>query len=284
MHKLEHVSSRGTPLNWFKNYLTNINQYVHVNNVDSSLRNLTCGVPQGPILGPLPFLIYINGIGEIAKLAKIRMFADDINVFIVSENTILQTQNAENTLLALSKWFAANKLSLNKDKSCYNIFASPSKLKTVPGYLNNIRLGDMMIKRVHHAKYLGLTLDESLSFQEHIDELSKQLNKLANSYKIVRYRVERDNKYNIYFAYTYSIMQYGIEVYGNACNEYINKLQVQQKNHLKFCFKSITEHTHTHTHTHTYTHTYTHTHDLYNELNLLKTPNMKNAQIAISCI
>ncbi len=224
MHKLEHVGIRDTPLNCFKCYLTNRNQYVHVNDVDSSLRNLTCGVPPGSVLGPLFFLIYMNDIGKIAKLAKIRLFADDTNVFIVSGNPILLKQNAENTLLALSEWFVGNKLSLNKDKSCYSIFVSLSKLKTVPEYLNTIHLGDLIIKRVHHAKYLGLILDESLSFKEHIDELSKQVNKLANSEKIIRYRVERDNKYNIYFTYTYSKILYEIEVYGNACNEYINKL------------------------------------------------------------
>ncbi len=117
-----------------------------------------------------------------------------------------------------------------------------------------------MIKRVHQAKYLGLILDESLSFIEHIDELSKQLNKLANSYKIIRYHVERDNEYNIYFNHTYSNMLYGIEVYGNACNEYINKLEVQQNRSLKILFQK---------------HYRTRTHDLYKELNLLKIPNIK---------
>ncbi len=152
-------------MNWFKSYLTNRNQYVHVNDVDLSLSNLTSGVPHGSVLGTLLFLIYMNDIGEIAKLAKIRLFTDDTNVFIVSENPIILKQNAENTLLALSEWFAANKLSHNKDKSCYSIFTSPSKLKTVPGYLNTVHFGDKMIKRVHHAKYLGLILDESLSFK-----------------------------------------------------------------------------------------------------------------------
>ncbi len=87
-----------------------------------------------------------------------------------------------------------------------------------------------MIKRVHHAKYLGLILDESLSFKEHIEGLTKQLSKLANSYMIVRYRVENKNNYNIYFAYTYSMILYEIDVYGSVCNTYMKQLQMQQTN------------------------------------------------------
>ncbi len=68
------------------------------------------------------------------------------------------------------------------------------------------------MNRVHHAKYLGLILDESLSWKEHIESLIKQLSKIANSYKVVRHHVEKDNKYNIYFAYTYYKILYGIEV------------------------------------------------------------------------
>ncbi len=212
MHKLEHVSVRGIPLDWFKSYLSNRKQYVHVNDVDSPLRNIRCGVPQGSVLGPLLFLIYMNDIGEISKHAKICLFADDTNVFIVSDDPILLKENSQNTLLDLSEWFAANTLSINKDKSCHSIFASPAKLSRVPGYLNTIWLGNMIIKRIHHAKYLGLILDESMSFKEHIEDLTKQLYKLANSYKIVRYRVENNNKYNISFGYTYSKILYGIEV------------------------------------------------------------------------
>ncbi len=76
----------------------------------------------------------MNNIGENSKLAQIGLFAYDTNVFIAYENLILPKQNAENTLLVLSEWFAANKLSLNKDKSCYSIFAFPSKLKTVQSW------------------------------------------------------------------------------------------------------------------------------------------------------
>ncbi len=72
----------------------------------------------------------------------------------MSDGPILLMENAPDTLLDLSEWFAANKLSLNKDKSCYSIFASPAKVSTFHGYLNTFRLGTMIIKRVHFAKYL----------------------------------------------------------------------------------------------------------------------------------
>ncbi len=123
----------------------------------------------------------------------------------------------------------------------------------------------MIINKVHHAKYLGLILDESMSFKEHIEDLTKQLNKLANSYQIVRYRVESNNKYNIYFAYTYSEIRYVIEVYRSACNTYMKQLQVQQNRYLKILFQK---------------HYRTHTHDLYKNLNLLNGQNIKNVQTA----
>ncbi len=106
-------------------------------------------------------------------------------------------------------------------------------------------------------------IDESLSFKEHIDEMSNQLNKLTNSYKISRYCVERDNKYNIYFAYTYSKILYGIEVYAHV---YINNLQVQQNRSLKIVFQK---------------HNRTHTHNLYKELNLLKDTKHEKCRLQI---
>ncbi len=140
---------------------------------------------------------------KLRKMQKKKLFADDPIIFLVSDNTNNLKQDAQHTLLELSEWFAANKLSLNNDKSCYTVFASPTKLHSIPASLNILCFGNLVINSVHHAKYLGFILDESLSWKEYIESLIKQLSKIANSYKVVRHHVEKDNKYNIYFLHTH---------------------------------------------------------------------------------
>ncbi len=90
----------------------------------------------------LHFLIYITDINETAKNAKIRLFADDTNVLLEIDNTHNLKQDVQHTLLELSEWFAANKLSLNNDKSFYTVFASPTKSQSIPASLNSLCFGN----------------------------------------------------------------------------------------------------------------------------------------------
>ncbi len=121
-----------------------------------------CRLTKAQVLGPLLFLIYMNDISEIANNTTISLFADETNLVIVSDDPNHLKNNAKIVFHNISEWFASNKLSLNHDKTCYSIFASPVKLTTIPTSLNSIQLGDTVINRVNHAKYLGLILDESL--------------------------------------------------------------------------------------------------------------------------
>ena len=123
----------------FKNYLTNRVQFTCVNNISSTVAEITCGVPQGSVLGPLMFLIYINDIAIAVPNEKVRLFADDTNLFL-ARNTALSVANAaNNTMFKLNNWFLANKLSLNTDKTFYMIFP-PDTSNFIKVYVNNVEI------------------------------------------------------------------------------------------------------------------------------------------------
>lgn len=128
--KLEYYGLRGVTLKWFQNYLLNRQQYVFLNESSSSLRVINCGVPQGSVLGPLLFILYINDIVNCSNILKFILFADDTNIFHSDTNVfqLMTTINCE--LLKLSKWFKANKLSLNVKKTNYILFGR-KKFRTV---------------------------------------------------------------------------------------------------------------------------------------------------------
>ena len=110
---MEHYGIRGLALNWLKSYLINREQFVSVNGSDSSTQTLKYGIPQGSILGPLLFIIYINDIPEIARFAKFILYADDANI-IITANTIEEINNQLNELVQnLVKWVKCNGLALN---------------------------------------------------------------------------------------------------------------------------------------------------------------------------
>ena len=117
LRKLEYYGIRGMPLNWFKSYLHNRKQYVVLDNVSSKLVNVSYGVPQGSILDPLLFVLYINDMANSSNLLTFILFADDTNLFYSSTN-LKHLENIVNVELSrVSTWFQANKLSLNAKKT-----------------------------------------------------------------------------------------------------------------------------------------------------------------------
>ena len=111
LQKLYHYGIRGSLFKWFESYLFNRTQYTCINGTSSTMLQVRCGVPQGSVLGPLLFLVYINDVANISTDFKIRLFADDSNLFIYHKNVFSLYQIANNLLQNLHEWFLLNKLS-----------------------------------------------------------------------------------------------------------------------------------------------------------------------------
>ena len=177
LHKLEHYGFRGIVLDWFKSYLSSRNQYVSYNNCKSDLREIVCGVPQGSILGPLLFILYVNDITNASNVLDFLLFADDTTIVYSHKDINSKTDVVNKELNEVSNWFKANKLSVNASKTNYMVLGTPhmTSLKTCENF--NIVLDNTVLERVKCTKFLGVLIDECLTWKNHIDCISKTISR-----------------------------------------------------------------------------------------------------------
>jgi len=166
--KLNHYGIFGTAGNWFLSYLSNRKQFVTIGNIKSEILTVNCGVPQGSVLGPTLFLLYINDLINTSKLLSFHLFADDSNLFYSHKNLneLQAIMNVE--LESIYSWLCANKLSLNIDKSNVIIFHTPQK--KVHGI--SICINNVPLKQVNELKYLGVMLDSNINWKAHVSYIS----------------------------------------------------------------------------------------------------------------
>ena len=177
LRKLETYGIRGVPLQWFESYLKNRKQFVTYNGVSSCERTLSCGVPQGSVLGPLLFLVYVNDLYQAAPFLFCVLFADDTNVLMSDGDfdNLVSKLNAE--LENLDIWFKVNKLSINLRKTKFMIFTNRKYLRKP-----KIEINSCDIEQVSNLKFLGVVLDDKLNWKCHMAHVS---NKLAKSIGIL---------------------------------------------------------------------------------------------------
>ena len=213
--KLYHYGILGVSNDWFKCYLSNRNQYVSINGYESGLAALKCGVPQGPVLGPLLFLLYINDLNQSIKLCKVHHFVDDTKLLCLS-NSIKKLNKLVNAdLKHLVNWLNANQISLNVKKTEMVIFKS--KQKKFEADLK-IKLCGKRLYPTESVKYLGVKIDANLSWQHHVNDLSIKLNRanalLFKMRKYVSLKILR----SIYFAIFDYYLSYCCLVWAHNCS------------------------------------------------------------------
>lgn len=229
-HKIELLGIRGTALNWCKSYLMDRNQFVSINNERSQTLPINYGVPQGSVLGPLFFLIYINSIKDIGLNGSVFMYADDIVLLFNCENYDELETSMNIDLAKLNKWSHDLKLSVNINKTKYMIFNTDS------AYSMNILYNSVPVEKVLRYKHLGFILDYKLDWGDHISTLKKRISPVAGVFRKIQKLIPSSTKRSLFYSFFNSHITYGSMFWGTAPKYKVKQIQVLQNKAIRNLF------------------------------------------------
>ena len=210
LKKLFNVGVRGLPHQLFKSYLSNRVQYVSVNNSTSDIMQITHGVPQGSILGPLLFLIFINDFPSVSSFFKFSLFADDstLTCAMSNKNEDYIKAKLESELKPVFHWLKINKIKTNYDKSKFIIFSYGKKYS-----LESLNFGNSLISKTSTIKFLGIHMDENLNFKTHCSLISNKISKVIGLLFRLNSTLPCNALTTLYSALLLPHILYGVEVW-----------------------------------------------------------------------
>lgn len=237
IRKLSCMGIRNKVLDWFASYLSNRTQRVIYGNCVSETVHVKHGVPQGTVLGPLLFLLYINDMVGVAHKCKIVMFADDTMLYMVGKDLTEMQVEMNHELNNLFSWLCDNKLSLNTNKSKYCLFAKKLKLSSVN--INNIKItvNGEKITYDKEIKYLGVILDCNLNFHAHADYVMRKFSKKVGFLTRVSKPLSLQTRLLLYNAIAVPHLQFCSTLLYNLPQYRINQLEKIQNRALRVILK-----------------------------------------------
>ena len=241
LKKLSLYGIRGISLNWFESYLKNRECYTCINNHNSKTRFLNIGVPQGSILGPILFLIYINDLPNVMNSGSTTLYADDTTLSFSGQNASSLVENVNSELEKVERWTISNRLTINPSKTELLIV---TKKKSDVDNLQNIQLGSEIIQPVNSCKFLGTYLDDNLDFNENINYILKKIARNGGILYRIRDSLNQTACLNFYNSFILPFLTYNIICWGSTTANHTTPLFLQQKRIIRTMTKSIyLEHT-----------------------------------------
>ena len=207
----------------------------------STTEKINCGVPQGSILGPLLFLIYINDLSTVSKACMSILFADDTNMFFTGRDLQTMTKVMNEELINVQEWLHCNKLSLNVLKTHYIIFTSRNKCVNDV----DIRIQNVPIERVYATKFLGVQIDAQLTWKNHIEYTCKKLCKCVGILAKAQKKLHKSSLLTLYYSFAFPYFIYCNHLWGNTYQTNLRSLVLVQKKLVRIIncapFKAHTE-------------------------------------------
>ena len=226
--KLYTVGIRGNALQLIQSYLTDRNLIVKISTEFSEKKDINIGVPQGSVLGPLLFLIFINDLPYFIKEGDVVMFADDTSILVSAESSIQLQAKIKTVLSDFSTWCQKNKLVINENKTQIISFGNKTELNL------DLKINDHVLSLVNNVKYLGLYIDKKLKWSDHINYICKKLNSSYFAIKVLKSFVNKEVLLQVYYSLVYSNIKYNIIIWGQSSD--IRRLFILQKRIIRLIF------------------------------------------------
>lgn len=242
--RLENIGIRGRILEWFKNYLKQRSMIVRINGKNSEVREVSRGIPQGSILGPILYTIYVNQVFKYMKHCKMYMYADDTAMTVVHNELNVAMQLLQDDFNRFQLWIHDNELIINERKTKILCIKTPNKKKLIDinikchtysclhkgNYDGSCKCS--VLEEVNNFKYLGLYLDNKFSWDTHVGVVVKKLRVCAAQFFKLKYILDFKNLTIVYNALVKSILLYGIQCYGQCT--ITNKIKIERlNNHIR---------------------------------------------------